>query len=259
MATTMFRPWMLLRMRQLSTSATTTSGKNMAASRATSTDKEVASTDKKAGGKLHALMQLSKDIIPGNTILKKGIFSSALAALSTYLVQSGLYIPGESTLTLTSFVLLTRILYLKAGKPLSDYLDAEIAKEERQWYSARSAEKAKYAEQLTHLESFRDYPTVVQTVYDMQAANMVLEDAVARAKHRSQFHAELSHKAQEMVRKEQQRLAEEARAKREKLFMDLEGLLGDASVQKRIVEKFINDMKTQPVVTLPSLLNNARA
>lgn len=202
--------------------------------------------------KLQALVQLGKDIIPGETPLKKGLFSTALTAISAYLINSGMYVPGEDTLTLTSFALLTRILYLKGGKPLSDYLEREIAVEERRWNAARAAEKAKYSTQLTHLEGFRDYPQVVQTIYDMQAANLVLEDAVSRAKHRAQFHSEISQKAQEMVRIEQQRLAEEAREKRARLLFDLENLLGDPKVQQRIIAKFIQDMKTQPVVKLPA-------
>ena len=204
-------------------------------------------------GKVQVLIKLGKEIIPGDTPLKKGLFSTTLTAISAYLVTSGLYVPGEDTLTLTSFLLLSRLLYLKAGKPLSDYLEGEIAAEEKRWNAARTGEKKKYAEQLRHLESFRDYPQVVQTIYDMQAANLVLEDAVMRAKHRAQFHSEIAQKAQELVRKEQQRLAEEAREKRARLLMDLEGLLGDRSVQQRIVEKFILDMKTQPVVKLPAL------
>lgn len=200
-----------------------------------------------------AVVELAKEIIPGNTPLKKGLFSTALTAISAYLINSGLYVPGEDTLTLTSFLLLSRLLYLKAGKPLSDYLEREIQAEEKRWNAARAGERSKYAEQLRHLESFRDYPQVVQTVYDMQAANLVLEDAVMRAKHRAQFHSEIARMAQELVRKEQQRLAEETKEKRARLLMELEGLLGDRSVQQRIMEKFILDMKTQPVVKLPAL------
>jgi F-type H+-transporting ATPase subunit b len=215
---------------------------------ATVAPKDIDTPVEKKPGKIARLIQLSKDIIPGQTFLSKTLYTIAIGSGSAALVNSGYYIPGEDTLTLTSFLILVRLIYVKAGKPLSDYLQAEIDKEEAKWYADRSAEKTKYANQLNHLESFKDYTQVVNTLFDMKAANVVLEDALVRAKAKNAFRLAIHQKAQELVKKEQDRLINEEKEHKRRLKEELLALLANENVQERILNKAINDLETKKLL-----------
>jgi hypothetical protein len=196
--------------------------------------------------------QLAKDLIPGQTPLQKGLFASLLGAAYYGGVHTGYYVPTDDTVSLASFVVLLRMAYLKFGRPLSDYLDAEIAQEERQWYAIHRRDHDKYSAQLTHLQSFLDYPTTVSAIFDMQAASVVMEREVARLQHRLMTRSTILQQAKDLVKREQERLLEEARQYRLNLQAELQLLLQDPAVQQRILHKALKDLQTQPLVSLQS-------
>lgn len=215
---------------------------------ATTTAQNVDTSAENKPGKISKLIQLGKDIVPGQTTLSKTLYVAAITSGSAFLVNSGYYLPGEDTLTLTSFLILVRLLYLKAGKPLSNYLQAEIDKEEAKWYSDRAVEKSKYSKQLVYLESFKDYTQVIHTTFDMKAANVVLEDAFKQAKAKNTFRLAIQQRAQELVKKEQERLINEEKERKRRLREELIALLADERVQERIMNKAIADLATKPLL-----------
>ena len=215
---------------------------------AAATPKDVNIQEESKPGKMSKLLQLAKDIIPGQTPISKTLYSAAIASGSAFLINSGYYLPGEDTLTLTSFLILVRLIYLKAGKPLSNYLQAEIDKEEAIWYSNRAAEKSKYSKQLVHLESFKDYTQVIHILYEMKAANVVLEDALKRAKAKNTFKLAIQQRAQELVKKEQERIINEEKEHKRKLREELLALLTEEKVQERILGKAISDLAAKPLI-----------
>lgn len=83
---------------------------------------KVTSVDKRTSSKITLLL----DLIPGESKIRKSIFFTATAAIATYLIKSGIYIVNHETLVLIAFYLAMRLLYLKVGPPLGEYLQASI-------------------------------------------------------------------------------------------------------------------------------------
>lgn len=80
------------------------------------------SIDKKTSSKIELLL----DLIPGGTKIRKSICFTTTAAVMTYLIKSGIYIVNHETLVLVAFYLAMRLLYIKVGPPLGEYLQASI-------------------------------------------------------------------------------------------------------------------------------------
>src|SRR5205085_2070084 len=119
---------------------------------------------------------------------------------------------------------------------------------ETKWYSDRAAEKSKYSKQLVHLESFKDYTQVIYTLYDMKAANIVLENVLKRAKAKNTFKLAIQQKAQEFVKREQERIINEEKEQKRRLREELLALLSDEKVQERILGKAISDLAAKPLI-----------
>ena len=205
---------------------------------------------KTAMSKKEAIMELAKEILPGKSLLTKSIWGASIVGASSLLTHYGYYIPSDDTYSMTAFFVLLRVLYLKLGQPLSQYLDQEIALEESRWNQARTQEKSKYSAQLEHLQSFKDLNEALKLVYEMRKSVLVMEEELKSLKARAQVRVEILGAAQDLVKREQERIIEEQRIKRAQLREELDRLLADPLVQKRILTKAISDLETKPIISL---------
>ena len=78
--------------------------------------------DQKTSSKISLLL----DMIPGETKFKKSVYFTTTAAVMTYLTETGIYIVNHETLVLVAFYLAMRLLYVKLGGPIGEYLQASI-------------------------------------------------------------------------------------------------------------------------------------
>lgn len=116
------------------------------------------------------------------------------------LIANDIYIFNEESLILMSFLLFSRFLYLKAGPPLREYLEAYAEGIRSKFVSSAVQEKEFLKSEIADLEGFRDYVDVAKSFCELKRETILLEAELHEVKQKYELMNSIKMSLNEHVR-----------------------------------------------------------
>lgn len=193
-------------------------------------------------------------MLPGDSLTKKSAYATLGGGLTAFLVSQGIYIPNEETLILVAFLIMARLAYVKLASPIGSMLQDYITELQAKMSSSAKQELAELERAIANMEEYKDNPEVVAAYFETCRENIVMEAELTEVQQRLTFLGSVKAKLDERVRRENERLAAERKAKQEALMKALLEELKKPKVQEAILKKCIADLGKLPAQQQSSAL-----
>ncbi|ORZ21796.1 hypothetical protein BCR41DRAFT_350042 [Lobosporangium transversale] len=201
----------------------------------TSTEEKQVSPENKA--------QSIIDSLPGNSLLSKTAYVTALTGAATYLISKEIYVFNEESLVLLAFAATFGGIVKSAREPFNEWADGHINKIRSVLQKARVDHKAAVEERIDQVGQMKDVVDVTKALYALSKETAKLEAEAFELKQKTALTSEIKSVLDSWVRYETSVREREQSKLVAYMIEKIKADLQDPKLQSKILEESISQVE----------------
>ncbi|KAF9365809.1 atp4 subunit B of the stator stalk of mitochondrial F1F0 ATP synthase [Mortierella sp. NVP85] len=183
------------------------------------------------------------DSLPGNSLLSKTAYVTALTGAATYLISKEIYVFNEESLVLFAFAATFGGIVKAAREPFNEWADGHINKIRSILQKAREDHKSAVAERIDQVGQMKDVVDVTKALYALSKETAKLEAEAFELKQKTALTAEVKAVLDSWVRYEASVREREQSKLAAYMIEKIKADLQDPKLQSKILDESISQVE----------------
>ncbi|KAF9577175.1 atp4 subunit B of the stator stalk of mitochondrial F1F0 ATP synthase [Lunasporangiospora selenospora] len=183
------------------------------------------------------------DSLPGNSLVSKTGFVTALAGAATYLISKEIYVFNEESLVLLAFAVTFGGIVKSARQPFNEWADGHINKIRTVLQKAREDHKIAVSDRIEQVGQMKDVVDVTKALYALSKDTAKLEAEAFELKQKTAISAEAKAVLDSWVRYEASVREREQSKLAAYLIEKIKADLQDPKLQSQILSESISQVE----------------
>ncbi|KAF8975773.1 atp4 subunit B of the stator stalk of mitochondrial F1F0 ATP synthase [Entomortierella lignicola] len=183
------------------------------------------------------------DSLPGNSLLSKTAYVTALTGAATYLISKEIYVFNEESLVLLAFAATFGGIVKSAREPFNEWADGHINKIRSVLQKARVDHKAAVEDRIDQVGQMKDVVDVTKALYTLSKETAKLEAEAFELKQKTAITAEVKSVLDSWVRYETSVREREQSKLAAYLIEKIKSDLQDPKLQSKILDESISQVE----------------
>ncbi|KAF9314416.1 atp4 subunit B of the stator stalk of mitochondrial F1F0 ATP synthase [Podila horticola] len=183
------------------------------------------------------------DSLPGNSLITKTGYVTAIAGAATYLISKEIYVFNEESLVLLAFAATFGGIVKSAREPFNEWADGHINKIRSVLEKARVDHKAAVADRIDQVGQMKDVVEVTKALYALSKDTAKLEAEAFELKQKTAMSAEVKSVLDSWVRYETSVREREQSKLVAYMIEKIKADLLDPKLQSQILAESINQVE----------------
>jgi F-type H+-transporting ATPase subunit b len=183
------------------------------------------------------------DSLPGNSLLSKTAYVTALTGAATYLISKEIYVFNEESLVLFAFAATFGGIVKAAREPFNEWADGHINKIRSVLQKAREDHKSAVEERIDQVGQMKDVVDVTKALYALSKETAKLEAEAFELKQKTALTAEVKAVLDSWVRYEASVREREQSKLAAYMIEKIKADLQDPKLQSKILDESISQVE----------------
>ncbi|KAG0371275.1 hypothetical protein BC939DRAFT_484065 [Gamsiella multidivaricata] len=183
------------------------------------------------------------DSLPGNSLLSKTAYVTALTGAATYLISKEIYVFNEESLVLFAFAATFGGIVKAAREPFNEWADGHINKIRSVLQKARVDHKLAVEERIDQVGQMKDVVDVTKALYALSKETAQLEAEAFELKQKTAFTSEVKSVLDSWVRYETSVREREQSKLAAYMIEKIKADLQDPKLQSKILDESISQVE----------------